>query len=62
MAVEPLLFELSTPGRRGVRFPEPDVPQMPLPEGLTEGRQALRRRHASWRDATAGPRRRSRRR
>jgi glycine dehydrogenase subunit 2 len=34
MAVEPLLFELSKPGRRGVRFPEPDVPETPLPEGL----------------------------
>jgi glycine dehydrogenase subunit 2 len=34
MAVEPLLFELSKPGRRGVRFPEPDVPETPLPEDL----------------------------
>ena len=34
MAVEPLLFELSKSGRRGVRFPEPDVPETPLPEGL----------------------------
>ncbi len=31
---EPLLIELSTPGRRGVRFPEPDVPQAELPEDL----------------------------
>lgn len=31
---EPTLFELSSPGRRGVRFPEPDVPKSPLPEGL----------------------------
>jgi glycine dehydrogenase subunit 2 len=34
MAVEPLLFELSKPGRRGVRFPQPDVPETPLPEEL----------------------------
>ena len=34
MAVEPLLFELSKPGRRGVRFPEPDVPETPLPQEL----------------------------
>lgn len=34
MAVEPLIFELSKPGRRGVRFPAPDVPETPLPEGL----------------------------
>jgi glycine dehydrogenase subunit 2 len=32
---EPLLCELSSPGRRGVRFPQPDVPQTPLPQGLT---------------------------
>ena len=31
---EPTLFELSSPGRRGVRFPDPDVPKSPLPEGL----------------------------
>jgi len=29
---EPTIFELSSPGRRGVRFPEPDVPRAPLPE------------------------------
>ena len=34
MAVEPLIFELSKPGRRGVRYPEPDVPETPLPEGM----------------------------
>ena len=38
MAVEPLIFELSKPGRRGVRFPEPDVPETPLPEGLMRER------------------------
>ena len=34
MAVEPLIFELSKPGRRGVRFPEADVPETPLPAEL----------------------------
>jgi len=32
--VEPTIFELSAPGREGVRFPEPDVPLAKLPEGL----------------------------
>lgn len=32
--LEPTIYELSTPGRTGVRFPEPDVPCAPLPEGL----------------------------
>ncbi len=31
---EPLIVELSSPGRRGVRFPDLDVPATPLPEGL----------------------------
>ncbi len=31
---EPTVYELSSPGRTGVRFPEPDVPCSPLPEGL----------------------------
>ncbi|RPI34253.1 MAG: glycine dehydrogenase subunit 2 [Chloroflexota bacterium] len=31
---EPLLCELSQPGRQGVRFPEPDVPTTPLPGSL----------------------------
>jgi glycine dehydrogenase subunit 2 len=31
---EPLLCELSVSGRRGVRFPAPDVPLAALPEGL----------------------------
>ena len=31
---EPLICELSVPGRHGVRFPEPDVPLAELPEGL----------------------------
>jgi glycine dehydrogenase subunit 2 len=41
MAVEPLIFELSKPGRRGVRFPAPDVPETPLPEGML-------RDHLDW--------------
>ncbi len=32
---EPLLCEISSPGRQGVRFPQPDVPLTPLPQGLT---------------------------
>jgi glycine dehydrogenase subunit 2 len=32
--LEPTIYELSSPGRAGVRFPEPDVPCAPLPEGL----------------------------
>ncbi|MCS7010524.1 MAG: aminomethyl-transferring glycine dehydrogenase subunit GcvPB [Anaerolineales bacterium] len=32
--VEPTLFELSSPGRVGVTFPEPDVPRAKLPESL----------------------------
>jgi glycine dehydrogenase subunit 2 len=38
MAVEPLIYELSKPGRRGVRFPAPDVPETPLPGELTRQR------------------------
>ncbi|MDP9362748.1 MAG: aminomethyl-transferring glycine dehydrogenase subunit GcvPB [Chloroflexota bacterium] len=38
MAVEPLIFELAKPGRRGVRFPKPDVPETPLPAELTRDR------------------------
>jgi glycine dehydrogenase subunit 2 len=34
MAVEPLIFELSKPERRGVRFPESDVPPAELPNEL----------------------------
>jgi glycine dehydrogenase subunit 2 len=34
MAVEPLIFELSKSGRRGVRFPSADVPETPLPAAL----------------------------
>jgi len=32
---EHLMCELSVPGRVGFRFPKPDVPLAPLPEGLT---------------------------
>ncbi|MFO7624712.1 MAG: aminomethyl-transferring glycine dehydrogenase subunit GcvPB [Anaerolineales bacterium] len=32
---EPLLCEISQPGRKGFRFPQPDVPLAPLPEKLT---------------------------
>jgi glycine dehydrogenase subunit 2 len=35
MAVEPLIYELSKPGRRAIRFPQPDVPETDLPEDLT---------------------------
>ena len=38
MAVEPLIYDLSKPGRRGVRFPAPDVPHTPLPEGMLRER------------------------
>lgn len=31
---EPTIYEISSPGRAGVRFPEPDVPTCPLPAGL----------------------------
>jgi len=31
---EPLVYEISAPGRCGVRMPEPDVPLTALPEGL----------------------------
>ncbi len=32
--VEPTLFDLSSPGRKGVTFPDPDVPRAKLPESL----------------------------
>jgi glycine dehydrogenase subunit 2 len=32
---EPLLCEISQPGRKGFRFPKSDVPRTPLPEKLT---------------------------
>lgn len=31
---EPTVFELSQPGRTGFRFPDPDVPESSLPDGL----------------------------
>src|SRR3989337_801659 len=33
--IEPLIYDLSSPGRMGVTLPEPDVPLSPLPAGLT---------------------------
>jgi glycine dehydrogenase subunit 2 len=38
MAVEPLIFELSKPGRRGVRFPKTDVPEVDLPATMQRER------------------------
>jgi glycine dehydrogenase subunit 2 len=32
--VEPTIFDLSSPGRVGVAFPEPDVPRAALPKGM----------------------------
>jgi glycine dehydrogenase subunit 2 len=32
---EPTIFEISSPGRFGVQYPEADVPKTDLPEGLT---------------------------
>jgi glycine dehydrogenase subunit 2 len=32
---EPLLCDLSVPGRQGIRFPQPDVPVTALPDKLT---------------------------
>ena len=37
---EPLLCEMSVPGRVGFRFAEPDVPLTPLPEALLRDRSA----------------------
>jgi glycine dehydrogenase subunit 2 len=31
---EPLIYDLSSTGRRGVRYPQPDVPAEPLPDGF----------------------------
>jgi len=36
---EPLIYDLTAPGRQGVRFPDSDVPTSPLPENLV--RQSL---------------------
>ncbi|HET7056226.1 MAG TPA: aminomethyl-transferring glycine dehydrogenase subunit GcvPB, partial [Thermomicrobiales bacterium] len=38
MAVEPLIFELSRPGRRGVQFPAADVPTTEIPADLRRER------------------------
>lgn len=34
MTVEPLIYELSKPGRRAIRFPKSDVPETPFPAEL----------------------------
>ncbi len=34
LRTEPTLFELSSPGRTGVTFPDPDVPRAKLPESM----------------------------
>jgi glycine dehydrogenase subunit 2 len=34
MPSEPILCEISVPGRQGVRFPKPDVPEAKFPEGM----------------------------
>src|SRR5690606_17211618 len=41
MAVEPLIFELSSPGRRAVRIPAADVPETEIPA-------ELRRESLNW--------------
>ena len=38
---EPTIYELSSPGRTGVRFPEPDVPRAELPEGFVREKLPL---------------------
>ena len=38
---EPTLFELSSPGRKGVTFPEPDVPLAELPKDLLRSKLPL---------------------
>ena len=32
--VEPTIFDLSSPGRTGVSFPDPDVPRSELPDSM----------------------------
>jgi glycine dehydrogenase subunit 2 len=32
--LEPTIYELSSPGRTGIRFPDSDVPYTPLPANL----------------------------
>jgi glycine dehydrogenase subunit 2 len=39
--LEPTIYELSSPGRKGVSYPEPDVPTTSLPEGLTRTELSL---------------------
>jgi len=35
--LEPLIYDLSAPGRTGVTLPKPDVPEAPLPDHLLRG-------------------------
>lgn len=37
MATEPLIYELSRPGRTGITLPNPDVPESPFPADLVRG-------------------------
>jgi glycine dehydrogenase subunit 2 len=41
MTREPLLYEISAPGRCGVKMPQPDVPLASLPEGMVRDDLAL---------------------
>jgi glycine dehydrogenase subunit 2 len=34
---EPVIYELGSPGREGVKLPKPDVPTTPLPDDLLRG-------------------------
>src|SRR5512143_2397977 len=38
---EPLIYEISRPGRRGVSLPALDVPEAPLPEGSVRAELSL---------------------
>jgi len=38
---EPTVFELSSPGRQGVKFPDSDVPKTSLPKGFVRKELAL---------------------
>jgi glycine dehydrogenase subunit 2 len=40
-ATEPLLYEISSPGRRCAEMPAPDVPEHPVPASLARGNLAL---------------------
>lgn len=38
---EPTVYELSSPGRTGIRFPDSDVPETPLPDSFVRGNLSL---------------------